>query len=252
MEMLAAIFWLLKKDARTRTKTKREKKMNNEQIVSRFNDAAAKYDEQRKFFIPCYDDYYGIVQSFLKSKKVMAKSVLDLGAGTGLLTKFVREILPHSSYTLIDISKKMLEIAMNRFSDCSNLNYEIKDYVSDFPHGKYDLITSALSIHHMEENVKQYLYSKIYDSLNDSGYLINLDQFNADSEDVNNFYTEYWYDFIQKSGINELDMKSWLQRRVLDKENSISKSIQMLKNVGFNNVECIYQYMKFGVLVAYK
>jgi ubiquinone/menaquinone biosynthesis C-methylase UbiE len=226
--------------------------MNNEQIVSRFNDAAVKYDEQRKLFIPCYDDYYGVIQSFLKYKKIKAKSVLDLGAGTGLLTKFVMEILPHSSYTLIDLSEKMLEIAKSRFSDCNNLNYEIKDYVLNFPHGKFDLIVSALSIHHMEENAKQNLYSRIYDSLNDNGYLINLDQFNADSEDVNNFYTEYWYDFIQKSGINEIDMKSWLQRRELDKENSISKSIQMIKNVGFNNVECIYQYMKFGVLVAYK
>lgn len=226
--------------------------MCNEQIVLRFNDAAANYDKQRKLFIPCYDDYYGIVQSFLKYNKIKAKSVLDLGAGTGLLTKFIMDVLPHASYTLIDLSEKMLEIAKSRFSDCHNLNYETKDYVSNFPNGKFDLIVSALSIHHLEENVKQNLYGRIYDSLNDNGCLINLDQFNADSEDVNNFYTAYWYDFIQKNGINEVDIKSWLQRRELDKENSISMSIQMIKNAGFNNVECIYQYMKFGVLAAYK
>lgn len=226
--------------------------MNNEQIKSKFNDAAAKYDEQRKLFIPCYDDYYGVVQSFLKHKRIKAKTVLDLGAGTGLLTKFVMEILPHASYTLIDLSEKMLEIAKSRFSDCHNLNYELKDYISNYPHGKFDLVVSALSIHHLQEDVKKNLYERIYDSLNDNGYLINLDQFNADSEDVNNFYTDCWYDFIQQNGINESDIKSWLQRRELDKENSISESIQMIKSVGFNGVECIYQYMKFGVLVACK
>lgn len=226
--------------------------MDTEKIISRFNDVAANYDEQRKLFIPCYDDYYGIVQLFLKSEKIIAKSVLDLGAGTGLLTRFIRDVLPHSSYTLVDLSEKMLEIAKNRFADCHDINYEIMDYVSNFPHGKFDLIISALSIHHLEENAKQNLYDRIYDNLNDNGYLINLDQFNADSEEVNNFYTEYWYDFIQKSGINELDMKLWQQRRELDKENSITKSLQMIKNAGFTNVECIYQYMKFGVLVAYK
>ena len=226
--------------------------MNNEQIVSRFNDAATKYDEQRKLFIPCYDDYYGVVQSFLKYNKNKAKSILDLGAGTGLLTKYVMDIFPHSSYTLIDLSEKMLEIAKRRFSEFHNLNYEIKDYVTNFPIDKFDLIVSALSIHHLEDNIKQNLYSKIYDSLNDNGYMINLDQFNADSEDVDNFYTEFWYDFIQKSGINEVDMNSWLQRRELDKENSISNSIQMIKNAGFNKVECIYHYMKFGVLVGHK
>jgi ubiquinone/menaquinone biosynthesis C-methylase UbiE len=226
--------------------------MNNEQIASRFNDVAAKYDEQRKLFIPCFDDYYGIVQTFLKHKKIMATSVMDLGAGTGLLTKFIREILPDSSYMLIDLSDKMLEIAKNRFIEYSNFNYEVMDYVSNFPKGKFDLIVSALSIHHLDENAKKNLYSRISKSLNDDGYLINLDQFNADSEDVNNFYSECWYDFIQKSGINESDMKSWQQRRELDKENSISQSIQMIKTAGFNNVECIYQYMKFGVLVAHK
>ena len=226
--------------------------MSNEQIASRFNDTASKYDEQRKKFIPCYDDYYGVVQSFLKYQRIKAKSILDLGAGTGLLTQFIMEILPHSSYTLIDLSDKMLEIAKSRFSEFHNLSYEIKDYVLKFPDGKFDLIVSALSIHHLEEEVKLKLYRRIYDSLNENGYLINLDQFNADSEAVNNFYSEYWYDFIKNSGINEIDMKSWLQRRELDKENSISISMQMIESAGFNNVECIYQYMKFGVLVAQK
>ena len=36
-----------------------------------------------------------------------------------------------------------------------------------------------------------------------------------------------------------------------DKENTVSQTIEMLRESGFGNVECIYQYMKFAVIVAF-
>ena len=36
------------------------------QIAENFNQGAERYDEQRKLFIPCFDDYYGLSVSFLK------------------------------------------------------------------------------------------------------------------------------------------------------------------------------------------
>ena len=38
----------------------------------------------------------------------------------------------------------------------------------------------------------------------------------------------------------------------LDREISIGKEIQMLKDVGFRNVECIYLKGKFSVIVSIK
>lgn len=226
--------------------------MENDKITSRFNQAAEDYDKQRKLFIPCYDDYYGIVQTLLKFKKPKIETVLDLGAGTGLLTMYVKQIFPDADYTLVDLSDKMLDVARKRFGNCKNMKYEVLDYSSSFPHGEFDLIVSALSIHHLDDSKKQLLYKNIYNKLTKNGYLINLDQFNADSEDVNKFYSDCWYDSIKNSGISEAEKNLWLKRRELDKENSISQSIGMIKDSGFSNVECIYQYMKFGVLLAYK
>ena len=34
------------------------------QIAENFNQGAKRYDEQRKLFIPCFDDYYGLSVSF--------------------------------------------------------------------------------------------------------------------------------------------------------------------------------------------
>ena len=63
---------------------------------------------------------------------------------------------------------------------------------------------------------------------------------------------QYWIDEIKKSGISEIEYERWLERKKLDREISIGKEIQMLKDVGFRNVECIYLKGKFGVIVSIK
>ncbi len=225
--------------------------MEKRKIATQFNNAASEYDKQRRLFIPCYDDYYGIVQEFLRYNRPEVQSVLDLGAGTGLLSMYVKQIFPNATYRLVDIADKMMELAKIRFADCNNVIYDTRDFSTSFPEGKFDLIISALSIHHLNENEKQSIYRNIHSRLNTKGYFINLDQFNAESASVNEIYTNIWYEFVKRIGISEVELDSWLARRALDKENTISKSIEMIKEAGFCNVECIYQYMKFGVLVAF-
>lgn len=226
--------------------------MDKKEIALQFNNAAEKYDKQRRIFLPHMDNYYGIVKTYLQYRNVPVESVLDLGAGTGLLTKYVLEIFPEASFRLIDVSAKMLDSAKSRFSNYPKIKYDTGDYVSCFPEGKYDLIVSGLSIHHLDEHMKKSLYANILNGLNEGGCFINLDQFNADSVSINNFFDDYWLDFIKNNLIDISDETSWMERRKLDKENSIPKTVTMLKETGFQNVECIYQFMKFGVIVALK
>jgi ubiquinone/menaquinone biosynthesis C-methylase UbiE len=231
---------------------KEKENMDKKEIALQFNNVAEKYDNQRRVFIPHMDDYYGIVKSYLQYRKFSVKSVLDLGAGTGLLTKYVLEVFPEASYRLIDVAVKMLDIAKSRFINYPDIKYETGDYVSSFPEGKFDLIVSGLSIHHLDDTMKKTLYANILKGLNEGGCFINLDQFNADSAPVNVFFCDYWLDVIRNNNIDASDETSWIERRKLDKENSIPETVMMLKETGFQNVDCIYQFMKFGVIMALK
>lgn len=226
--------------------------MEIKKISERFNDAAAKYDEQRRLFIPCFDDYYKTSTEFLSSIRNDFKSVLDLGAGTGLLTKYLYEQLPGARFTLVDISDRMLEIARKRFQRLDQFTFRVADYSSELPQGNFDLIVSALSIHHLENEAKLKLYGTIYDRLEKNGFLLNLDQFNASSDFMNDCYNRFWYERIKRSGITEKESGEWIKRRELDRENTIEESIELLIKAGFKEVECIYHYMKFGVLIAVK
>ncbi len=124
------------------------------EIQREFDNISKKYDEQRKKFVPCFDDFYGVSVSVASVDKENP-DILDAGAGTGLLSGFLMERYPEASFTLIDLSEKMLEIAKDRFRSNSNVKYIIGDYSNyDFME-KYDLVASALSIHHLEDNKKK-------------------------------------------------------------------------------------------------
>jgi tRNA (cmo5U34)-methyltransferase len=226
--------------------------MEIDKISGSFDKVAEIYDKQRRFFIPCFDDYYGTTVSFLAKAKKNFKSILDLGAGTGLVTKYLFDQFPDADYTLFDASDKMVEVARERFSGMKNFKFIISDYSKELPIAGFDLIASALSIHHLENDAKLKLYKAIYNKLPDNGYFLNLDQFNANTVMMNDLYNQWWYDFIKKSKITEKEMESWLVRRELDRENTIDETKDMLMQAGFKIIECIYSYMKFGVILAIK
>jgi tRNA (cmo5U34)-methyltransferase len=226
--------------------------MEIDKITARFNLIAQKYDEQRRFFIPYFDDFYQTSISLISKIRNDFNSILDLGAGTGLLTKYLFEKFPNANFTLVDVSEQMLEISRQRFLNMDNFNFVISDYSKELPSRQFDLIASALSIHHLVNDSKSDLYYSIYNNLPDNGCFINLDQFNASSDLMNDYYNKWWYDYIRQSKISQKEQDLWLQRRELDRENTISESLILLKQLGFKHVECIYIYMKFGVILAIK
>lgn len=224
--------------------------MNQSNIKTQFNNAAALYDSQRKIFIPFLDDYYESGIKYVSINKF--KCILDLGAGTGLLTQKLIEYFPDAHYSLVDISDKMLEIAKERFKNALNIEFVVKDYSVNFPKVKSDLIASALSIHHLDESEKKSLYKNIFRSLNKNGYFLNIDQYSSKNDKVNDHYEELWISSIKESKLNDNDFKSWKRRRTIDKETTVDKEISRLIKIGFKEVECVYKYWKFGVIVGKK
>lgn len=62
-------------------------------IRAKFNDVSQVYDGQRRQLIPCFDDFYHIPVSLIEPVTERPK-ILDIGAGTGLLTSFLSKKYP--------------------------------------------------------------------------------------------------------------------------------------------------------------
>ena len=225
--------------------------MDIDEIKKQFNIYAKEYDEKRKHIIPCFDDFYKNTVSLLRHYNDNFLNVLDLGAGTGLLTKEIFEIYPNAHFTLIDISADMLNKAKERFKGINNVEFIEENYLTNIPGGKYDLICSALSIHHLNEQEKEKLYKDIYKLLEGKGCFLNLDLFNSESEIIEDLFKKWWLNYIDKN-LKTNEKENLFESWKLDKENTIQDTFKLLTKIGFNNVECTYKFMKFGGIIAVK
>lgn len=224
---------------------------NHQEIMSTFNEVAQKYDEQRKKLIPCFDDFYGIATALANSNKKMP-AILDLGAGTGLLSSLLLRKYPEASITLIDLSEKMLDVAKLRLQSYPNVNYIVDDYTYYKAQEQYDIIVSALSIHHLSDDQKYELYQNSYVNLKDSGVFINADQVLGATTYLDGLYKSDWKNKVEASGLYVEEIASAYERTKLDKMSNLEDQLKSLKSIGFSNVDCIYKYYNFAVLYGRK
>lgn len=173
-------------------------KMN---IEKQFNLIAEEYDRNRRKFIPCFDYFYKNTTEFIVSNIEKPKQIVDLGAGTGLLTYFWYQQCPDSKYVLMDIADEMLNVARKRFEGIENILYQTENYIHKLPNILFDTVISALSIHHLEDKKK--LFERIYDSLPDGGLFVNYDQFCAGQQEMNYWFNSFWESQLANGGLTD-------------------------------------------------
>ena len=221
-------------------------------IQKQFNLVAGEYDKNRRKFIPCFDDFYCDTTNFIAHNIAEPKRVLDLGAGTGLLSQFWVQHYLTAEFVLVDIADEMLDVARKRFAGMENVTYQVLNYTNELPCGNFDVIASALSIHHLEDEDKQNLFAHIYDLLPSGGLFVNYDQFCTEQPEMDQWINSYWENQLVHSGLTAHDIALWRERKKLDRECSVEQEIAMLEKAQFKTVQCVYSCQKFSVIVAVK
>jgi tRNA (cmo5U34)-methyltransferase len=215
-----------------------------------FDQGADRYDRQRRKVMPCFNDFYQTVIDLVPFGDSQGFKFLDLGAGTGLLTEFILKTFPKATTPLIDLSEKMLEKAMGRFSSNERVSFLTQDYAHvQLPQGR-DLIVSAMSIHHLTDQGEKLLFERVFEALNPEGVFINADLVKGETRSIDHVYHERWIGWIQKAGLDEEELST--DRMQLDQPSCLSAQLQWLKEAGFIDVDCYYKYYKFSVVSGKK
>ncbi|MCL4637362.1 MULTISPECIES: class I SAM-dependent methyltransferase [Olivibacter] len=222
-----------------------------DEIRRRFGEISEKYDQEREQLIPCFQDFYHISLPLIQNH-YHAENLLDIGAGTGLFSYFVYQVNPKLKYTLLDISPEMLAVAKRRFTGLSHFSYLEMDYRERSLPGKYDIIISSLSIHHLTDQEKSILYQRIFKALKPDGLFINADQVKGRTPAIDNFYQDQWRRSVIESGLNQEAIQNAFKRTALDKLAPLSWQLNELQRIGFNEVDCIYRYHNFVVMIGRK
>jgi tRNA (cmo5U34)-methyltransferase len=120
--------------------------------------------------VPAYRDLQHQVAE--AAKGIDAGSVLELGVGTGETASAVLAVHPAARLVGIDESQPMLTRARDRFPAADLRVQRLED---PLPEGSYDLVVSALTVHHLNAAGKADLFRRVHDRLRPGGRFILAD-----------------------------------------------------------------------------
>jgi tRNA (cmo5U34)-methyltransferase len=212
-----------------------------------FDATASEYDKDRFRLIPGYESFYRWAVDLIPSDSM---HILDLGAGSGLMTELVNRRFPKASIHLIDVSGPMLDLARRRFGNNSRITYEQADYLeASFPK-RLDAIISSLSIHHLPDKQKKKIFRKIYKALATGGVFVNAEQVAGPTKNLSRRYKDIWLLQIKKAGATEKQIKQALFRMREDRCSPIEDQLKWMRNAGFSDADCWFKEGRFAVLAA--
>jgi tRNA (cmo5U34)-methyltransferase len=135
--------------------------------------------------VPHYDALQAEITSAARGIDATAPRVLDLGAGTGSTSRAVLDAHPDAHLVLVDENPGMLAVAREILPP-ENIEQEVVADLSDpLPAGPFDLVVSALAIHHLDGAGKRALFAAVHDRLRAGGRFAMADVVVPDNaEDV--------------------------------------------------------------------
>jgi tRNA (cmo5U34)-methyltransferase len=132
-----------------------------------FHFNPATYLETIRAEVPAYDELQDAVAE--ATVGIRAERVLELGVGTGQTSKRVLDLHPEAELVGIDESAEMLVAAS---ADVAAADLRVSRLQDSLPEGSFDLVVSALAVHHLDGASKADLFARVADRLRPGGRFV--------------------------------------------------------------------------------
>ena len=216
-----------------------------------FSAHAPEYTALRRRLVPHYDQFYGAVVDVLSLSARPPRRVLDLGAGTGLLSAAVLAAFPDASIELLDGSEPMLAEAAQRLGNAVSAVH-LADMAAPLPDGPFDAVVSALAIHHLGDADKQRLFSRTFEALVPGGVFVNAEQVAGPTDELTAIYTSTWERDCRALGATEAEIDGARERMRHDRCADVESQLGWMREAGFAPADCVYKSWRFAVLAGFK
>jgi tRNA (cmo5U34)-methyltransferase len=177
--------------------------------MSQFHFDPATYTELIRADIPRYDYLQESIAA--ATTAVAAASILDLGTGTGETLTRVLPLHPSAHVIGVDESDGMLSVARGRLTDY-DVTLHVADLLDELPPGPFDLVVSALAVHHLDGPGKATLFGRVAAALRTGGRFVLADVILP--EDAASVVIPLTDDWDKPSTVSE--QVEWLERAGLD------------------------------------
>jgi tRNA (cmo5U34)-methyltransferase len=219
--------------------------------VGVFAAHAHEYHEQRRRIVPCFDQFYGTAVELLGLREGPVRRVLDLGAGTGLMSEAVLSRHPDAELVLIDGASEMLDQARDRLAG-ADATFVVADLREKLPEGPFDAVVSALAIHHLEHAENRDLLARIVPALRPGGVFVNAEHVAGATPWLERTYRRLWRASCTAAGADEDEIASAERRMQADRSADVATQLGWMRQAGLEDCDCFFKQLHFAVLAGWR
>jgi L-threonylcarbamoyladenylate synthase len=129
---------------------------------------ASTYTDEIRSDVPFYDEFQDVVAGATGRG---AERILDLGTGTGETARRVLALHPEALLVGVDENEGMLAVASSQLP-FERVELRVGRIEEPLPPGPFDLVTTALCVHHLDERGKADLFGRVRRVLGPGGLFV--------------------------------------------------------------------------------
>lgn len=226
----------------------------SDKVKAHFEEEAKEFDELILKLIPYYKDMINALISPIPFNNDDSIEVLDLGCGTGTITKTLKDKFSNAEVTCLDLAENMIKMAKIKLDKYKGIDYVIEDFYSLEFSKSYDVIVSSLALHHLvTDDDKIEFYKKIYNALNEGGVFYNADVVLGSKNYLQDLYISKWKEFMNLSiSMEEIEEKWIPAAEEEDHPAKLMDHLHWLLDIGFKDVDVIWKYYGGAVYGGFK
>jgi tRNA (cmo5U34)-methyltransferase len=217
--------------------------------VPMFNKHAEAYDSDRRRIIPPFEPFYRTAVDAVALAGDDPARILDLGAGTGVLSSFVLDAYPNSKVTLFDGAALMLDKARATLGS-ERVDFIEGDLYGRLPDGPWDAVVSALAIHHLTDDGKRHVFSEVRRTLRPGGIFVNSEHVLGPTTFLDAEYRRWQEAEARAAGVDDHEWHAAEDRMTADHLSPLPDQLGWLADAGFEDVDCLFKDRGYAVMFA--
>ncbi len=220
-----------------------------------FDREARGYDRTATASMPGYMDLHRTLIGGIPYLPTRRFRILELGVGTGTLTAQVLHRFPQAELRGIDISPRMIAAARRKLVAYRDRVELIAGDLEEFDERPYDVVLSALAIHHLPDAAKWRLFRRIRRNLPRGGYFGDADDHLPEDPIFDHRYTEIAV-ALRPRGVRPGRWSSpqqvWHDHERFDHPTTVAAETDALDRAGFDHVGVPWRFFGQAVIWAYR
>lgn len=212
-----------------------------------------KFDDHIKLIVPRYAELHEAVIRSIPPDLPQDLKILELGCGTGELTRKLCQRFPQAHITAVDYSVRMLEVAREKLQPyCGRVHWVEGDFAhTEFP-PNCDVVISTLAIHHLTDPQKLALFRKIHKTLKREGWFVNGDVVLFESDRHTFLHDQVRGEHAAAQGLELHALDAETHSGAGDNLSTLQAQLSLLEVAGFYAIDVIWKYYQFVVYGGFK